>query len=275
MIKILVDSASDIKKTDGLYDYFMPISVNIDGKEYLDGVDIDSNTFYDLLTNSKDFPKTSQPSPQAFADIFQKVKESGDELIYFALSSELSGTYQGANIAKNMVDYDGIYIIDTKSVSHLISVLVRYAVSLINDGLDVKQIVEKCEEFKGRIKVLAGVDTLEFLYRGGRLSKTSATVGKIADIKPIVTVTDGKVEQVGKCLGKGRAMQFIIDKLEGFELDESFPVFSLYTYGEENCEVLENKLNDRGYKVEKRLQVGSTIGTHVGPGVYAVLFVVK
>lgn len=275
MIKILVDSASDIKKTDGLYDYFMPISVNIDGKEYLDGVDIDSNTFYDLLTNSKDFPKTSQPSPQAFADIFQKVKESGDELIYFALSSELSGTYQGANIAKNMVDYDGIYIIDTKSVSHLISVLVRYAVSLINDGLDVKQIIEKCEEFKGRIKVLAGVDTLEFLYRGGRLSKTSATVGKIADIKPIVTVTDGKVEQVGKCLGKGRAMQFIIDKLEGFELDESFPVFSLYTYGEENCEVLENKLNDRGYKVEKRLQVGSTIGTHVGPGVYAVLFVVK
>lgn len=275
MIKILVDSSSDIKKTDGLYDYFMPISVNIDGKEYLDGVDIDSNTFYNLLTNSKDFPKTSQPSPQAFADIFEKVKESGDELIYFALSSELSGTYQGANIAKNMVDYDGIYIIDTKSVSHLISVLVQYAVSLINDGLDVKQIVEKCEELKGRIKVLAGVDTLEYLYRGGRLSKTSATVGKIADIKPIVTVTDGKVEQVGKCLGKGRAMQFIIDKLEGFNLDENYPIFSLYTYGEENCEVLENKLADRGYKVEKRLQVGSTIGTHVGPGVYAVLFVVK
>ncbi|MBR7132378.1 MAG: DegV family protein [Clostridia bacterium] len=276
MIKILVDSASDCRKQYGKYDLFMPISINIDGTEYRDGVDIDANGFYKLLMSCVDFPKTSQPSPQAFLEIFEQIKADGDELIYFALSSKLSGTYQGACIAKDMTDYDGIHIIDTRTATHMIGLLADHAHRLINAGLSAKEIVKQCEKLKSRVKVLAGLDTLEYLYRGGRLSKTSATVGKIADIKPIITVSEnGTVEVVGKMLGKARAMNSIVQKLNSIKLDKDFPLYSLYTFGEENCEGLEQKLKDEGYEISRRLQVGSTIGAHIGPGVYAVLFVTE
>ncbi len=276
MIKILVDSASDLAAEKNAYDYFMPIKVTIDGKEYRDGIDLEADTFYDLLSQSEKFPHTSQPSPQDFVEIFEKVRESGDELIYIALSSALSGTYQGAVLAKSMVDYDGIYIIDSKSASHGISVIVQYARKLISEGLGAEEIAEKCQELVSRVKIFAGVDTLEYLYRGGRLSRTAATVGKIADVKPIVSLSEeGSVAAIGKCLGKGRAMQFILDKVSKFEVDSNFPIYSLYTYGEENCSMLEDKLTQGGYEVKNRLQVGSTIGAHVGPGVYGVIIVTK
>ncbi|MBQ9993139.1 MAG: DegV family protein, partial [Clostridia bacterium] len=109
-----------------------------------------------------------------------------------------------------------------------------------------------------------------------RLSNASAAVGALANIKPIVTVTaDGRVEAVGKSIGCGRAMQFILDKMGECAVDDSFPVCSLYTYGEDNCAKLETKLIDAGYSISERLQIGSTIGTHVGPGVYGVVFVTK
>ncbi len=274
MIKILIDSSSDSKKDEGIFDYFMPISVNIDGNEYKDGVDINADKFYSLLKWAKEFPKTSQPSPNEFVKIFEKVKEDGDELIYLCLSSALSGTYQGALIAKEMVDYDGIYIVDTKTATRMIGVIAKYARDLIDKGLSAREIAARCDEFKSRVKAIAGVDTLEYLYKGGRLSKTSATVGKIADIKPIISVSEeGKVEVKGKCIGKGRAMQFIVDKLSGYNIDKNFPIYSLYTFGEENCALLEERLKEKGFEVHSRLQIGSTIGAHTGPGVYAVMFV--
>ncbi|MBQ8740170.1 MAG: DegV family protein [Clostridia bacterium] len=273
MIKILVDSASDCKIEDGIVDAIVPISVNIDGKEYRSGIDLTSDMFYELLQNAKEFPRTSQPSPQSFVEIFEQVKESGDQLIYFSISSCLSGTYQGALIAKEMVDCDNIYIIDTLGATHIISIMASFARDLINKGFTAGEIVDKCEELKSKIKVYAGVDTLEYLYKGGRLSRASAAVGEIAGIKPIVTVSDGRVESIGKCLGKIRAMNFILDKVKAHKINPDFPIYSLYTYGTENCEALEAKLKDSGYDIADRLQVGSTIGAHVGPGVYAVLFV--
>ncbi len=273
MIKILVDSASDCKIQDGIADYFVPISVNIDGQEYQSGVNLTSDRFYELLPTCKEFPRTSQPSPQTFVEIFEQIKESGDQLIYLCLSSRLSGTYQGALIAKEMVDCDNIHIIDTLGVTHIIGVLAQYARDLINKGFSAGEVVDKCEELKSKIKVYAGVDTLEYLYKGGRLSRTSAAVGEVAGIKPIVTIADGRVESIGKCLGKIRAMNFILDKVKSHKINTDFPMYSLYTSGTENCEVLESKLSDSGYVMADRLQVGSTIGAHVGPGVYAVLFV--
>ncbi len=275
MIKILVDSASDCTLQDGIVDEIAPIAVNIDGKDYDCGVDITSDEFYSLLKTCKDFPRTSQPSPQAFIDIFEQAKQSGDQLIYLCLSSRLSGTYQGALIAKEMVDYDNIYIIDTLSVTHVIGVLAKYARNLINQGFNAGEIVDKCEELKSKIKLYAGVDTLEYLYKGGRLSKASATVGELTGIKPIITVSDGRVEVVAKALGKMRAMNTVLEKIKSHKLSSDFPIYSLYTYGTENCEALEERLKQNGYNIADRLQVGSTIGAHVGPGVYAVMFVEK
>lgn len=275
MIKILVDSSADCNLQDGTADLLVPISVNIDGKEYRCGVDLTSDKFYELLQSANEFPRTSQPSPQAFIEIFEKVKADGDQLIYFSLSSALSGTYQCALMAKEMVDCDNIYIIDTLSVTHLIELMAAYARDLINRGLTAGEIADRCEELKSKVIIYAGVDTLEYLYKGGRLSRASAAVGELAGIKPIITVKDGRVELIGKSLGKQRAMNTILEKIKSHNIDPDFPMYSLYTCGTENCEALEQKLNSNGYTVSGRLQVGATIGTHVGPGVYAVMFVEK
>ncbi len=274
MVKIMVDSASDCRNND-IYDYFIPMSVNIDGKEYKDGVDIDSDAFYQMLTEGKAFPKTSQPSPDVFLEHFEKIKEAGDELIYFSVSSRLSGTYQSACIAKNLADYDGIYIFDSKTASHMIGILAKYAKALIEKGLCAAKIAEKCESLKEKIRVFAGLDTLEYLQKGGRIGKASALIGTLASLKPLVTVQNGEVEAAGKALGFGRAVGMIADKIKNFEIDQDFPICSLYTYGEENCIKLEEKLQAEGLQIDERLQIGSTIGAHTGPGVYGIFFVEK
>lgn len=275
MVKILLDSASDCKNAK-LHDYYIPISINIAGKEYKDGVNIDSNTFYSLLTSSKEFPKTSQPSPQDFADIFEEVKANGDELVYLCVSGALSGTIQSANIAKEMVDYDKIYIVDTLTATHCIHMLARTACQMADNGASGEEIAVKCEALRRKIKALAGLDTLEYLYKGGRLSRASAAVGEIANIKPILTITpEGKVEPIAKAIGVNRAISAIVKKLEERQIDTDYPIWSVVTVGTENAEKLEEALKKAGYAPTERLQVGSTIGTHVGPGLYGVIFVEK
>ena len=275
MIKIMVDSASDCRDK-ALYDLFIPMTVNLNEKEYRDGIDLDNDTFYSLLTSSQDFPRTSQPSPEDFRLPFEQVKETGDELIYFCLSSALSGTYQSATLAREMVDYNGIHIIDTRTASHMIGLLTQYARQRMEAGDTATEIAEKCEALKSRIRVYAGVDTLEYLRRGGRIGKASAMLGTMANVKPLITVSrDGEVEAVGKALGIPRALQTIVDKVKSDDIDLAYPICSLYTYGEENTLRLEKKLTAAGYSIADRLQVGSTIGTHVGPGVYGVFYVTK
>lgn len=276
MIKIIVDSASDCRKEDGIFDVCIPLTVSIGGKDYRAGVDLSADEFYGLLTSTEEFPKTSQPSPEAFAEEFEKIKEAGDEAICLILSSALSGTYQSAVIAKSMVDYEGIYIIDTLGVTHMISILARFARQQAEAGVPTAQIAQQCEVLKTKVRVLAGLDTLEYLYKGGRLSRTSATVGQIAGIKPIITLTpEGTVNAGSKAIGVPRAMQAILNKLKNSALDERFPLYTLSTCGTENLEQLEKKLTEAGFESSGRLQVGPTIGAHAGPGVYGVLFVVK
>ena len=207
MIKIIVDSASDCRNNKELYHAFVPITVTIDEREYTDGVDLDADSFYKLLTEAKDFPKTAQPSPQQFLEIFVKAKEQGDQVIYFAVSAALSGTYQSATIAKEMAEYDCIHMIDSKTASHGTNYLAGYAAHLAKNGHPASEIVSICEKLSDRIKIFAGVDTLEYLYRGGRLSKTSFAVGELAKVKPVITITDeGIVGVAGKSLGKAGAI---------------------------------------------------------------------
>lgn len=276
MIKIIVDSASDCRKEDGIFDVCIPLTVSIGGRDYLAGVDLSADEFYGLLTSTEEFPKTSQPSPEVFAEEFEKIKQAGDEAICLTLSSALSGTYQSAVIAKTMVDYEGIYIIDTLGVTHMIAVLAKFARQQAEAGVPAARIVQQCEELKGKIRVMAGLDTLEYLYKGGRLSRATATVGEIAGIKPIITLTaEGTVHAGSKAIGVARAMQTILTKMKSAELDERFPLSTLCTCGTENAQVFETKLAAAGFESSGRLQVGPTIGAHAGPGVYGVLYVIK
>lgn len=276
MIKIMVDSAADCRGETDIYDLLVPLTVQLEDRTYRDGVDLDADTFYSMLLQTESFPKTSQPSPEDFYKHFLQAKEAGDEIIYFSLSSALSGTYQSACIAREMAEYDGIYIVDSKAATYLIAILAKHARALVQQGLPAQQIVEACEELKPRIKVLAGLDTLEYLYRGGRLSRTGAAVGQVAGIKPIITVSpEGTVSAGSKAIGIPRAMKAIIDKLSTYQLDEAFPLLSVCTAGGNNPERFEEKLAAAGYRVADRRQVGPIIGAHTGPGVYGVIFVTR
>ncbi len=278
MIKILVDSSSDYTMTEiennGFH--FVPLNILLGGKHYRDGIELKPDDFYELLISSGDFPKTSQPSPQDFADIFEDAKSKGDEIICILLSSALSGTCQSAHLAKDMVDYEGIYIIDSLAATVMIKFMGDYAAKLITDGFSAKEVVSKVENMRKNIKVVAALDTLEYLCKGGRLSRASATIGELANLKPIITVTDeGKVAVIGKCLGKNKALNFIVKYLEENSRNTEFPLYTLYSYGMENTEKLEERLTKEGFSYDDRVQLGSTIGAHIGPGAFAILYVAK
>lgn len=278
MIRILVDTSADYMREDAKKRNIdiIPIKINIGGNEYAEGINLERDEFYEMLTESGEFPKTSQPSPQDFVDIFNDVKEKGDEMICILLSSALSGTYQSATLAKSIVDYDKIYIIDSLTATMCIKMMADYARKLADENKSAKEIVDEIEKFKSRVKCIATIDTLEYLYKGGRLSKTAATVGEAVNIKPIITLTEeGEVGILKKCIGKKQAVVQMKKMLAEYSFDKQFPVYSIYTYGTENCEKLEERLKKEGYEFNERFQIGATIGTHVGPEAFGVIFVAE
>lgn len=279
MIRIVVDSSSDFSKKELKEKNieFIPLTIMLDEKSYLDGVDITCDELYAwLVAESSNFPKTSQPSPQAFAAVFEDAKENGDEVICILLSSALSGTCQSACIAKEMVNYDNIHIVDSLTATHMIRILAEHADKMRKAGSTAAQIAASLEKLRRRTKVLAVVDTLEYLHRGGRLSKAAATVGAFANLKPVITVSEeGKVVVPAKCMGKNKSLSYLVKTIKELNLDTSFPLYSIYTYGTENTELLEQKLSENGYQISGRMQVGATIGSHVGPGAYGFIYVEK
>lgn len=278
MIRIIVDSSADYncEELKEKQMTLVSLTINLDEKPYLDGVDITRDQLYEWLMESNGFPKTSQPSPEVFAGHFEAAKAAGDDVICILLSSALSGTCQSAQLAKNMVDYDKIHIVDSLSATHVIRFLADKANQMRHAGHTAEEIVTVLEDLKGRAKVIAAVDTLEYLCRGGRVSRTAATIGNMANLKPIITVTpEGQVAVLSKCIGKNKSMSYILNALQEYEIDEDYPIYSIYSYGTENCISLEAKVVSAGYTIIGRKQVGATIGCHVGPGAFGVLFVHK
>lgn len=278
MIRILIDSSSDYL-TEEIQEKnleLVPISIVLNGETYIDGENLERNQFYEIMDKTKSFPQTSQPSPQAFLDMFRDAKERQDDVICILLSSALSGTYQSAMLAKQMVDYERIFLIDSLSATFCIKMMADYALELVRSGMRTEKIVETLEHFKSHVKVLASLDTLEYLARGGRISQTAAAIGNLANLKPIVTVSEeGKVEVIAKCLGKNKAIGAILQKLQEIDIDTGFPVYSIYSYGTENCELFRKKLEQQDILTESPMQIGPTIGTHIGPGAFGVVFVTR
>lgn len=278
MIKFLIDSSSDYTMEEIIEKQLelVSLSVTLDGNTYLDTKELERSHFYELLLNSSNFPMTSQPSPQAFLEKFETAKENGDELICILLSSGLSGTFQSACLAKEMVDYEKIYIVDSLSASHAIRILTDYGMHLRENGISAKEIVMNLEAIKSKIRIVAGVDTLEYLHKGGRLSKAAATVGELANLKPIITLSEqGTISVLGKCIGKNKALQFITKYVQEHTVDTLYPMYLIYTHGTENCHKLNERLISAGYTIDDTLQIGSTIGAHVGPGTFGVIYIAK
>lgn len=278
MIKIYVDSSADYESHElqSRNLQLIPLSVTMNGKTYADGVDLKKNEFFEMLISNEEFPKTSQPSPQEFLSVFKDAKEKGDDVICILLSSALSGTYQTAMLAKNMVNYENIYIIDSLSATYPIRIMTDYACSLVSQGFSAKVIADKVNELKPRVKLLAVLDTLEYLSKGGRLPKSIAAIGEIARIKPVITVTpNGEVGVLAKCIGKNKAMSHIMKDFSSMKADPEFPCTTIFSYGTENCELFEQRLTESGYQITERMQIGAAIGSHIGPRAYGIVFVEK
>lgn len=278
MIRIIVDSSADYqaKELQAQNIELVPITVTIGDRSYLDGIDLERDTFYEILTESGQFPKTSQPSPQSYLDVFLDAKEKNDDVICITVSSALSGTCQSATLAKSMADYDNIHIVDSLGATHIIRIMADYACTLRDQGLTAPAIVAALATLRPRIKVTAVLDTLEYLQRGGRLSKTAAAIGELASLKPMITITqEGIVGILGKSIGKNKAAQNMLKFIQGEEIDPSFPVYTLYTYGTDNCVRFEKRLSEECIHPTKRLQIGPSIGAHIGPETFGVIWVSK
>lgn len=279
MIKIITDSTSDIdlKYAQELNVEVVPLKVIIDGKEYKDRIDLQPEEFYDLLVNSQTLPSTSQPSPQDFVDLYETAKNNNDSVIVITLSSVISGTYQSANLAKDLVDYDDIYVIDSLGTTQMQRLLVLKAVALRNEGMKAQDLYTFLEAYKHRIRLFAFVDTLEYLYKGGRLSRTAATAGTLLKFKPIIGFDEGKLDVFAKARGTQKATAKIIDLIQqDGEMDLDEPICIGYTGSFDGLDKFENTLRETLHFGETLHGiVGPVIGTHAGPGARLIAYVKK
>lgn len=278
MIRIMIDSGSEYlpKEAQAKGIEVLPIVTNVGGNDYRDGFDLGRDEFFELLEETGQFPTTSQITPHVFAAKFKEALDAGDEVIAIILSSALSGTYQNACMAQAMVGNEGIYVIDSLTATYPISIMADYAAKLRDEGMPAAQIVEAIEELKGSAKVIAMVDTLEYLQRGGRIPKAAAKIGEAAKLKPVISVTEkGDLAMISACLGRKRAFDTIMKQLESIEIDDRFPVYAIYSYGTKNCERLEVRLHEVGISVTERRQIGYVIGSHIGPNACGVVYVEK
>ena len=277
-VQIIVDSTADFsaKEIEKRQITCIPMTVTFGNEQYTDGVDLTKEEFFVKLVNEKEFPKTSQPSPAKFAECFEKAKENGDEVVAILVSSTLSGTVQSAMIAKNMTEYDDVHIVDSNTVTLGIRLLVDRAVRMRDQGKSAAEIVERLEELKGRVRIYAGLDTLEYLQKGGRISKTAASLGRLAGIKPIVTIDEeGKVAVCGKQRGNKNVFRQIIKFVEAEMPDENYSVYFLYSADKKNCISFIQTLQKNGLdfgKIKTR-EIGPTVGSHIGPGAFGIVYV--
>ncbi|MBR5310183.1 MAG: DegV family protein [Oscillospiraceae bacterium] len=278
-VKIVIDSTTDLLPEMLEKFEVVHLTVNFGDEEYIDGVTIDKNTFYEKLIESDVMPTTSQASPEAFEKAFKKATENGDDVVAITVASALSGTYQSACIAAE--EFDGkVKVVDGRSVAIGTAILAKMALSLAESGASSDEIVKKIEEERENIIIVALIDTLEYLKKGGRLSKTAAIAGGILNIKPVVSVEQGTINVLGKARGSKHGNNLLVKEIEkvgGVDFDK--PIFLGYT-GHDDY-LLRKYLEDSRYLWEGNVEdipetcIGSVIGTHVGPGAVAVAFVKK
>lgn len=277
-VRIIIDSASDItkQKADELHLDFMPLKTLFGEEEYLDGITITHEEFYEKLIECGTIPTTSQIPPYDFEQKYKEIKESGDTAVVITLSSLLSGTYQSAAIALDGYE-DCICLVDSLNVSVGEQILVHYAVRLRDQGLSAKEIAAELDRKKSDVCVLAVFDTLEYLKQGGRISKTAAWAGTMLSIKPVIAVIKGEVAILGKARGSKNGNNMLIQQVnQSGGIDFSMPYCLGYSGLDDT--LLQKYIKDSAALWEGKTDhlpittIGSTIGTHAGPGAIAVSY---
>ena len=274
MVRIVVDSTADLRPEIRERVDVVPLTVHFGKEQYVDGVDLTAHGFYKKLASCKELPTTSQAAPYAFGEVFERAVEAGDTVVAIVVSSALSGTCQSAMIAA--ADYPGkVFVVDSRSIAIGASIMAEYALELVDKGLDAENIAEELDKIKGKVRLFAVVDTLEFLQRGGRVSKTVAIAGGMLSVKPLIMLEDGSIKMAGKARGNKQANALMDAKVEELGVDWDKPCMLGYTGTD--SELLEK------YRAQSKIWTGDVyssivcgvVGTHAGPGAVAVAFFSK
>ena len=278
MIKIIVDSTSDIPK-DLVEKYkirVLPITVDINGIIYKDKVDLYEEEFYSKVKEKDVVPKTAQINPSVFEEAFREELEKGNEVVCMTISSELSGTYNSANIAKDMIESDKIHVIDSRSATMGFGLIAIELAKSIEEGKHIEEILAKAKSLIERQGVIGYVNSLEMLKRGGRISASTAVIGGALGIKPIITILDGKIESIGKARGKKNAIKQLINEIKENDIDEEVGLYIAYSNIEEGCESDLDSMVRNGINIKTTISIiGPAVGTHVGEGTFVVFYTKK
>ena len=278
MIRIITDSAADFEPQElkKLNISCIPLSVQFGEVDYQENVNLTKNQFYDLLLRAENLPKTSQAAPQILLDLFEDAVNAGDEIIYFTLSSALSGTYQSAVMAKNLTDSDLCHVVDSRNATGGQRMILEYAARLRDAGKTAAEIIEATEALRNRIVLFACIDTLEYLYKGGRISQTVYKLGTMANIKPIITVEpDGSIGIPAKAMGMRKGMDHLCKQAQLRPADPEFPFYVMCTNNRTVAQTLASRLEAAGITVPENqiIQVGAAIGSHIGPDACGLVYV--
>lgn len=280
MVRIITDSAADFEPFELKEKNILciPIKVLLDEAEYEENVNLTKDQFFALLAETGASPRTSQPAPVILADLFEEAKQAGDEAVYISLSSALSGTYQTAVMTKEDADSESCLVLDSRNATGGQRLLVEYAVRLRDEGKCAKEILEAVAALRDKIVLYACIDTLEYLYRGGRINHTVYKLGTMAQVKPIIRVSeDGGIEVPAKAMGMRKGMEMLCKRLEAQKPSEDHPLYVMYTADKSIGQTLAEKIRTMGYEIpeERIIQVGAGIGSHIGPNACGIVYVAE
>ncbi|SKC75545.1 DegV family protein [Maledivibacter halophilus] len=276
-IKIITDSVADIPKeiVNKLGIKVLPLTVNFEDGSFKDGIDITKEEFYEKLSRCKKLPTTSQISPGDFIEVFRPLVDDGDYIIAILMSSKLSGTYNSAIAAKDYLKGKNITIIDSKLVTFPQGLLVVEAARMVLKGYGETEIIDKVLYMRENMKCKFIIDDIEYLKKGGRLTPSQALIGKLLNIKPILTMNNGSLIYEDKVRGKKKAIKWVINwiRKNNYNLKET----TVGLFHSDNYEFLMDlreevvKNNDINEIIESK--TGAVVGTHAGPGCIAIAFV--
>ena len=274
--RIIVDSTADLLPAVKNRVYTVPLTVRFGNEEFIDGVTIDSKSSYEKLIECDALPTTSQATPDGFIQQFEAAKQAGEAVVVITLSAKLSGTYQSAVIAAQ--EYPGrIFVVDSRSAAIGSGILAELALHYTRENLSAAEIAAQIEHERDNVCVIAMLDTLEYLKKGGRISKTAAFAGGLLSIKPVVAIKDGEIVMLGKARGSKQGNNLLVKEIQNAGgIDFAKPILLGYTG---LSDVLLQKyiadsrnLWECGTESLRSTIIGSVIGTHAGPGAIAAAF---
>lgn len=275
-VNIIVDSTADITEDVKERLTVVPLTLRFGDEEYIEGVTIQKKEFYQKLIESDVLPKTSQAAPADFEDVFEKIVAAGESAVVITLSSKLSGTWQSAMIAAREYE-DSVYVVDSRSVAIGAAILAKLALRLVDEGMRAREIAERLEKEREKICLIAMLDTLEYLKKGGRISAAAAFAGGVLSIKPVVCIRDGEIVILGKARGSKQGNNLLVSEIRKTGgIDFTKPILLGYTGLDDT--LLQKYIEDskalweEGISSLETTMIGSVIGTHAGPGAVAVAF---